>query len=220
MTNKLNPILEFIELDAEQNPVVDEQGLPTLLQGPVSVKDIPELIAKGKIDNLTLFAELQSKREQYVWAKEYFDYLVELNNVKEYNENLPAPVANEDGSVTEVEPKPLPVAPTRPAVRTADDILEPYKVTIFKLQRQNQINNAVVQISTGKKFDADELSITRMANALIKHWQLAENDIIPWSTADVATGVMVECTKAEIVEAHGLATDHFATTWGIDSGTN
>lgn len=134
MTNNLTPILEFIVLDAEQNPVVNEQGLPTLLQGPLGVKDIPELIAKGKIENLTLFAELQSKHEQYVWAKEYVDYLVELNNVNEYNANLPAPVANEDGSVTEVEPKPLPVAPTRPAVRTADDILEPYQRKIQKLK--------------------------------------------------------------------------------------
>ena len=134
MTNNLTPILDFIVLDDEQNPVVDEQGLPTLLQGPVGIKDIPELIAKGKIDNLTLFAELQSKHEQYEWAKEYFDYLVEVNSVKEYNANLPAPAANEDGSVTEVEPKSLPKPPERPAVRTADDILEPYQKQINKLK--------------------------------------------------------------------------------------
>ena len=216
MTNNLTPILEFIVLDAEQKPVVNEQGLPTLLQGPVGAKDIPELIAKGKIDNLTTFAELQSKHEQYAWAKEYLGYLVELKEVEQHNANLPAPTANEDGSVTKAEPKPLPVAPVRPAVRTVDEVLEPYKVTIFKLQRQSQIDNAIVEISTGKNFDADELSITRMANALIKHWQLNEDDIIPWSTADVATGVMVECTKAEIVEAHSLATDFFATAWNIN----
>ena len=96
MTNNLTPILEFIVLDAEQNPVVNEQGLPTLLQGPVGVKDIPGLIAKGKIDNLTTFAELQSKHEQYVWAREYVDYLVNRNEVELYNANLPEPVANED----------------------------------------------------------------------------------------------------------------------------
>ena len=90
------------------------------------------------------------------------------------------------------------------------------ELILFKIQRQRLIDNAVVEISTCKKFDADELSITRMANALIKHWQLAESDIIPWSTADVPTGVMVDCTKAEIIEAHSLATDHFATAWNID----
>lgn len=216
MTSKLEPILDFIVLDAEQNPVVDEQGLPTLLQGPVGAKNIPELIAKGKIDNLAMFAELQSKTEQWEWAKTYYDYLVELNEVEQYNAKLPEPVANEDGSLIEVEPKALPTEPVRPAVRTVDEVLEPYKVTIFKLQRQSRIDNAVVKISTGKTFDADEKSITRMANALIKHWPLGEDDTIPWSTADVATGVMVDCTKAEIVEAHSLATDHFATAWNID----
>ena len=216
MTNKLDAILDFIVLDDEQNPVLNEQGLPTLLQGPVGAKNIPELIAKGKIDNLTMFVELQSKTEQWEWAKTYYDYLVELNEVEQYNANLPEPVATEDGALFEVEPKALPAEPVRPAVRTVDDVLEPYKVTIFKLQRQSQIDNAVVEVSTGKTFDADEKSITRMANALIKHWQLAEDDTIPWSTADVATGVMVECTKAEIIEAHSLATDHFATAWNID----
>lgn len=216
MTNKLDAILDFIVLDDEQNPVLNEQGLPTLLQGPVGAKNIPELIAKGKIDSLTMFAELQSKTEQWEWARKYYDYLVELNEVEQYNANFPEPVATEDDALFEVEPKALPSEPVRPALRTVDEVLEPYKVTIFKLQRQRQIDNAVVKTSTGKTFDADELSITRMSNALIKHWQLGEEDTIPWSTADVGTGEMVPCTKAEIVEAHSLATDHFATAWNID----
>ncbi|TMP46670.1 MULTISPECIES: DUF4376 domain-containing protein [unclassified Pseudoalteromonas] len=216
MTNKFEPILDFIVIDDEQNPVTNEQGLPILLQGPIGAKSIPDLIAKGKVENLTMFAELQSKTEQWEWAYKYYDYLVELNEVEQYNANLPEPVASEDGTLVEVEPKALPTEPERPALKTVDEVLEPYKVTIFKLQRQSQIDNAVVEISTGKTFDADELSITRMANALIKHWQLGEDDTIPWSTADVATGVMVECTKAEIIEAHSLATDHFATAWNID----
>lgn len=215
MTNKLEKILDFIVLDGEQNPVINEQGLPTLLQGPIA-KNIPDLIAKGKIENLSAFAEIQCKAEQFAWASKYYDYLVELNEVEQYNANLPDPIPTEDGTLIEVEPKALPTEPERPAVRTVDEVLEPYKVTIFKLQRQSQIDNAVVQISTGKTFDADELSITRMANALIKHWQLGEEDIIHWSTADVGTGEMVPCTKSEIVEAHSLATDFFATAWNID----
>ncbi|AXV65285.1 hypothetical protein D0907_08390 [Pseudoalteromonas lipolytica] len=217
MTNKLDAILDFIVLDDEQNPVLNEQGLPTLLQGPVGAKNIPELIAKGKIRNLALFAELESKTEQWGWASAYYNYLVELNEVEQYNANLPAPVANEDGSITEAETKPLPTPPERPAIRTVDEVLEPYKITIFKLERQSQIDNAIVEISTGKKFDADELSITRLANALIKHWQLDDSDIIPWSTADVGTGIMIDCTKAEIIEAHQLATDNFAQTWALNS---
>ncbi|WP_199525374.1 hypothetical protein [Pseudoalteromonas sp. bablab_jr011] len=217
MTNKLEPILDFIVLDDEKNPALNEQGLPTLLQGPVGAKNISELIAKGKTDNLHKFAEIQSETEQWQWASAYFNYLVELNEVEQYNANLPEPVANEDGSITEAEPKPLPTAPERPAIRTVGEVLEPYKVTIFKLERQSQIDNAIVEISTGKKFDADELSITRLANALIKHWQLGDSDIIPWSTADVGTGIMIDCTKAEIIEAHQLATDNFAQTWALNS---
>lgn len=92
---------------------------------------------------------------------------------------------------------------------------QPTAIELFKLQRQQQIDSAIITISTGKCFDADETSITRLANALIKHWELEPTGIIPWSTADVGTGEMVECTKAEIMEAHQLATDNFAATWQI-----
>lgn len=217
MTNKLDAILDFIVLDDEQNPVLNEQGLPTLMQGPVGAKSIPELIAKGKTDNLHKFAELQSKTEQWLWATEYYNYLVALHETEQYNASLPDPIATEEGDLIEVEPKELPAPPERPVLRTVDEVLAPYKVTIFKLQRQSQIDNAIVEISTGKKFDADELSITRLANALIKHWQLDDSDIIPWSTADVGTGIMIDCTKAEIIEAHQLATDNFAQTWALNS---
>ncbi|KZY40318.1 hypothetical protein A3733_23630 [Pseudoalteromonas shioyasakiensis] len=219
MTNKLTQLNEFIIFDDANEPILNEMGLPTFLPFPVTktVEDIERVIAIGKdLEVITEFAEQVALGEQWLWASKYYDYLVELNEVEQYNENLPEPVAAEDGALIEVEPKALPTEPVRPAVRTADEVLEPYKVTIFKLQRQSQIDNAVIEISTGKTFDADEQSITRMGNALIKHWQLAESDIIPWSTADVATGVMVDCTKAEIVEAHSLATDFFAKAWNIN----
>ncbi|WP_062564626.1 hypothetical protein [Pseudoalteromonas shioyasakiensis] len=218
-----NNILDFILLDENNEPILNDLGLPTLKTGhvPKTESDLLRVISLGKpVNVINAFAQEFIGSEQWEWANKYYDYLVELNEVEKYNANLPDPIPTEDGALIEVEPKTLPTEPERPALKTVDEVLEPYKVTIFKLQRQSQIDNAVVQISTGKTFDADEQSITRMANALIKHWQLNEDDIIPWSTADVATGVMVECTKAEIVEAHSLATDHFATTWGIDSGTD
>ncbi|TMP19077.1 hypothetical protein CWC02_08395 [Pseudoalteromonas sp. S2721] len=187
MKNNLTPILEFIDIDDEQNPILDEQGLPTLLQGPVGVKDIPELIAKGKIDNLTLFAELQSKQEQYLWAREYVDYLVELNNVNEYNASLPAPVANEDGSVTEVEPKPLPKPPERPAVRTADDILEPYKKQIDKL---NGIECKGVFVSLNES-NQNGLSALKSALELATEFGAAEAFFPVNFNAETAQGVQV-----------------------------
>ncbi|GGF00909.1 hypothetical protein [Pseudoalteromonas gelatinilytica] len=213
-----NKILEFILLDENNEPILSDLGLPTLKTGhvPKTEKDLLRVISLGQpVNVINAFAQEFIDSEQWEWASKYYDYLVELNEAEQYNANLPDPIPTEDGTLIEVEPKALPTEPVRPAVRTVDEVLEPYKVTIFKLQRQSQIDNAVIEISTGKTFDADEQSITRMANALIKHWQLAEDDTIPWSTADVPTGVMVECTKAEIVEAHSLATDHFATAWNI-----
>ena len=91
----------------------------------------------------------------------------------------------------------------------------PTAIDLFKAERQKLIDNATVTTASGKCFDADETSITRLANAIIKHWQREPTDIIPWSTADVGTGVMIDCTKAEIIEAHQLATDNFAATWQI-----
>ncbi|WP_063705168.1 hypothetical protein [Pseudoalteromonas gelatinilytica] len=214
-----NKILEFILLDENNEPILSDLGLPTLKTGhvPKTEKDLLRVISLGQpVNVINAFAQEFIDSEQWEWASKYYDYLVELNEAEQYNANLPDPIPTEDGTLIEVEPKALPTEPVRPAVRTVDEVLEPYKVTIFKLQRQSQIDNAVIEISTGKTFDADEQSITRMANALIKHWQLAEDDTIPWSTTDVPTGVMVECTKAEIVEAHSLATDHFATAWNIE----
>ncbi len=193
MTNNLTPILEFIELDAEQNPIVDEQGLPTLLQGPVGVKDIPELIAKGKIDNLTTFAELQSKHEQFVWARECVDYLVERNKVEHYNANLPAPVANDDGSIAEVEPKPLPVAPTRPAVRTANEVLEPYQKQINKL-KGIECKGVFVSLNESNQ---NGLSALKSALELAKEFGKAEAFFPVNFNAETAKGVQVVTLENE-----------------------
>lgn len=93
---------------------------------------------------------------------------------------------------------------------------EPVHVTAFKAQRQSLIDTATVITSSGKSFDANERSIIRLGNAVIKLMDKPDSHIVPWSTADVDTGVMVECTKAEIVEAHELATDNFAAMWEIN----
>lgn len=132
MTNNIPPLLDFIVLDDEQAPVLNEQGLPTLKQGPI-VKDLAQLIAKGKVENIEMFAEIAAQGEQWAWAQNYFNYLVELAAINEYNANLPAPVANEDGTLTEVEPLPEPIAPERPAVQTVEQVLAPHQRKIDKL---------------------------------------------------------------------------------------
>ena len=132
MTNNITPILDFIVLDENEAPVLNEQGLPTLKQGPI-VNDLSQLIAKGKVEHIEKFAEIAAQGEQWQWARSYYEYLVELNRVNEYNANLPEPVANDDGSLTEVEPLPEPTAPERPAVQTVEQVLAPYQRKIDKL---------------------------------------------------------------------------------------
>lgn len=92
---------------------------------------------------------------------------------------------------------------------------QPSAIDLFKAERQKLIDNAKVTTVSGKCFDANEQSIIRLGNAVIKNMIKPDDAIIPWSTADVGTGIMVECTKAEIIEAHQLATDKFAAAWAI-----
>jgi len=133
MTSK---IVEFTVLDEDQSPVLTEQGLPQLLQRPdTKVElDIERLISLGKpAAVIDMFAELVSLGEQWNWAQEYFDYLTKLNEANEYNANLPEPIANDDGTVTEADPKPLPIEPLRPEVRTVEHVLAPYQRKLSKM---------------------------------------------------------------------------------------
>ncbi|WP_149981154.1 hypothetical protein [Pseudoalteromonas rhizosphaerae] len=132
MTNNITPLLDFIVLDENEAPVLNEQGLPTLVQGPI-VNDLSQLIAKGKVEHIEKFAEIAAQGEQWQWARSYYEYLVELNQVNEFNANLPEPVANEDGTITAVDPLQSPTAPERPAVQTVEQVLAPYQRKIDKL---------------------------------------------------------------------------------------
>jgi len=133
MTSKL---FEFIFLDEEQSPILNEKGLPTLRTRPdtKTEQDIERLISLGKpMTVVNKFAELVVLGEQWDWAQSYFGYLVELNKVTEYNANLPEPIENDDGTTTEVEPKPLPIEPLRPEVRTVEQVLAPYQRKLTKM---------------------------------------------------------------------------------------
>ena len=91
------------------------------------------------------------------------------------------------------------------------------KLEKFVKTRVELIARNVVTVSTGKRFDADEDSINRLCNAKVKHIDKPDDYIVRWSTADVGTGVMIDCTKAEIVEAHYLATEFFGEVWDINA---
>mgnify|MGYP003664210517 FL=1 len=84
----------------------------------------------------------------------------------------------------------------------------------FKNSRQALIDSAVVD-ANGFKFDADEISIGRMASAVLA--TIAEDDtfVMQWSLADTNTGVMTDITLQDLKLAHKLAVLNMAEVWGI-----
>ncbi len=84
----------------------------------------------------------------------------------------------------------------------------------FKNSRQALIDSAVVD-ANGFKFDADEVSIGRMASAVLA--TIAEDDafVMQWSLADTNTGVMTDITLQDLKLAHKLAVLNMAGVWGI-----
>jgi len=103
-------------------------------------------------------------------------------------------------------------------LKTAEQIEQEAVIANFKSNRQAQLDSAIVTISTGKSFDADEKSITRLHNA-ITYIDKHNVTSIPWSTADVGSGVMVNCTSDEIVEAHRLAVENMTSLWTLEEAT-
>jgi len=87
----------------------------------------------------------------------------------------------------------------------------------FRSKRQELIDNLVVTISTGKSFDANEKSIQRLTASVVSNLTKPDDFIIEWSTADVGTGIMVDCTKSEIEEALSLATEKATEITRLDN---
>ena len=96
-----------------------------------------------------------------------------------------------------------------------DELAQQQQISQFKSQRQQQLDNAVVTTSNGNKYDADEQSISRIANAILAA-QRKDLTNIQWSLADTPTGVMTDVTLADLEEAHELAVENMASIWSIN----
>ncbi|MDC9565556.1 MULTISPECIES: hypothetical protein [unclassified Pseudoalteromonas] len=205
----INKILDFIVLDDDQAPVLNEQGLPQLLPRPdtKTTQDIERLIALNKpVEVINKFAELTSLGEQWDWAQSYYDYLVAKLEVEQYNANLPEPLENEEGELIEPEPKPLPAEPEQPAVKTVEDVLAPYARTIFKLNRQKLLDTLTVEVD-GMVFDGDEASQSRMGRA---SFSMQDGETIPWVLANNEKAIV---TKGQLALALRLAGAKQAEFW-------
>ena len=206
MTNK---ILNFIALDENNEPVLNEQDLPQLRPRPATktTQDIERLIALNKpVEVINKFAELTSLGEQWDWAQSYYDYLVAKLEVEQYNANLPEPVAHEDGTLIEAEPKPLPTEPEQPTVKTVEDVLAPYARTIFKLNRQKLLDTLTVEVD-GMVFDGDEASQSRMGRA---SFSMQDGETIQWVLANNEKAIV---TKDQLALALRLAGAKQAEFW-------
>ena len=95
-----------------------------------------------------------------------------------------------------------------------DSIAQQEQIDQFKASRQQLLDSAVVTTSSGNQYDADEQSISRMANAILAAQRRGVNDI-KWSLADTPTGVMTDVTLADLEEAHELAVENMASIWSI-----
>jgi len=95
-----------------------------------------------------------------------------------------------------------------------DSIAQQEQVDQFKVSRQQLLDSAVVTTSSSNKYDADEQSISRMANAILAA-QRKDLTNIQWSLADTPTGVMTDVTLADLEEAHELAVENMASIWSI-----
>lgn len=89
------------------------------------------------------------------------------------------------------------------------------QVQAFKSERQRLLDTAIVTTGNSLQFDADEQSITRMANAILAAQDEGTVNL-SWSLADTPTGVMTEVTLADLKEAHKLAVKNMETIWGIN----
>jgi hypothetical protein len=88
------------------------------------------------------------------------------------------------------------------------------KLSKFKSNRQRLIDTATVD-ANGFVFDADEISIIRLANAVLAAINEHDSYEMQWSLADTNTGVMTNLTLADLKLAHQLAVLNMSSVWGV-----
>jgi len=88
-----------------------------------------------------------------------------------------------------------------------------HAIADFKDSRQAQLNAAIVTTSNGNKYDADEVSITRMGFALVALSGSPLSYELLWSLASTGTGVMTVITFADLKEAQALAVQNMGVIW-------
>ncbi|AZZ98243.1 hypothetical protein [Pseudoalteromonas sp. R3] len=183
-------IESFIKFDDDNQPVLDDDGIPALLPKPAtkSVQDLERVIALGKPHQVIgQFAELVALDEQWRFAVDYVEYLKAVKAADSFG----------------VEP---PNEPIQPPTKTIQEVLEPYIRAQFKRLRAKLVA-AITVVVDDMEFDGDEESQTRMARAC---QFMSDTDEIDWILAD---NTAVKVTKATLMQAGRLAGLRQAELW-------
>lgn len=98
-------------------------------------------------------------------------------------------------------------------VKSLAQVAEEESLTAFRISRQASLDSAVVETTNGNQYNADERSISRMANALLAMSEMPANFVVNWVMANTDTGIMTSTTKADLAEAHRLAVENMTAIW-------
>lgn len=176
------------------------------------ISDLERVIALGKPQKvIDKFAELVATTEQWDWFKAYRDYETQLEawttaKAEFVPESIESEFEEESTWTTfDIEP---PVEPIRPAVRTGDIILAPYKRNILKDKRAVDVAKITVDVD-GMVFDGDENSQARMHRAITI---LVGDQKMPWTLAD---NTVVDVTQTILKKALTLAGTKQSEIWHL-----
>ena len=101
------------------------------------------------------------------------------------------------------------------SIKTFVEIETEEAIKEFRYARATMLQSAVITTQSGKQFNADDLSQTRMSNALtaIALKGMRDTDTLEWSLADTPSGFPTVITVAELKEAMVLAVENMRDIW-------
>jgi len=203
-------------MDLSYFETVDAEGVTV---GKVPVKsyknldDIKKLILDNrKVEAVELHANTLAESEQWTWFKAYQDHQIAIDDVEQYNANLPIIGHNENEQPILAEPKELPLLRPRPSLRTGKDILDSlnYYTDKFKAERTRQVKNITSEVE-GVVLDGDEESQTRLTRAVVV--MLAQKFIAIEQTITAANDNADITTPELLALLNNAISDNPTTKW-------